>query len=321
MIPLENWIPDELHIMLRIWDHLWSLLLAELKECDQFDDVCRNEIMQEMSRIGVHFQFWKETGSNAYNHTSLMGDDKLNDYNAQQFKFESEDWLELFLTSDRAIPNSTRIEKGLYKPSAITPYIHVLVYHMAEFMEKHSRWSVKAFFCAPVEKQNHQQVTNFFRQTLKDKGSKKKLAIIEILEYENRALFYLFNNVEISISKPKKKDKNKDKRALSTKRLHNLITNFREKYRNEHYPFKPYRAIIRPNDVEYVKDDLGDTSDDTKILERRPKKRRARTSHYHNLDNVIHLTKKLCTFDFRNTKEEDFLPANIDLFFKFRFLN
>ncbi|CAB4446428.1 unnamed protein product [Rhizophagus irregularis] len=141
MIPLENWIPDELHIMLRIWDHLWSLLLAELKECDQFDDVCRNEIMQEMSRIGVHFQFWKETGSNAYNHTSLMGDDKLNDYNAQQFKFESEDWLELFLTSDRAIPNSTRIEKGLYKPSAITPYIHVLVYHMAEFMEKHSRWS------------------------------------------------------------------------------------------------------------------------------------------------------------------------------------
>ncbi|PKY61948.1 hypothetical protein RhiirA4_432175, partial [Rhizophagus irregularis] len=37
-----------------------------------------------------------------------------------------------------------------------------------------------------------------------------------------------------------KKDKNKDKRALSTKRLHNLITDFRKKYRDEHYPFKPY---------------------------------------------------------------------------------
>ncbi|CAG8779279.1 13625_t:CDS:1, partial [Rhizophagus irregularis] len=85
---------------------------------------------------------------------------KSKDYN--------EDWLELFLTSDRAIPNSTRIEKGLYKLSAITLYIYVLVYHMAEFMEKYNRWSVKAFSCASVEKKNHQQVTNFFRQTLKD---------------------------------------------------------------------------------------------------------------------------------------------------------
>ncbi|PKY61183.1 hypothetical protein RhiirA4_521393 [Rhizophagus irregularis] len=118
-----------------------------------------------------------------------------------------------------------------------------------------------------------------------------------------------------------KKDKNKDKRALSTKRLHNLITDFRKKFRDEHYPFRPYRAIIRPNDVQYVKDDFGDTSDDTKILERRPKKRRLRTSHYHNLESVTHLTKKLCIFDCRITKEDDFLPANIDLFFEFRFLN
>ncbi|CAB4418599.1 unnamed protein product [Rhizophagus irregularis] len=119
----------------------------------------------------------------------------------------------------------------------------------------------------------------------------------------------------------KKKDKDKDKRALSTKRLHNLITDFRKKFRDEHYPFKPYRAIIRPNDVQYVKDDLGDTSDDTKMLERRPKKRRSGASHYHNLDSVTQLTKKLCIFDCRITKEDDFLPANIDLFFEFRFLN
>lgn len=26
--------------MLRIWNHFWNLLLAKLKECDQFDDVC-----------------------------------------------------------------------------------------------------------------------------------------------------------------------------------------------------------------------------------------------------------------------------------------
>jgi hypothetical protein len=152
MISLDHWIPDELHIMLRIFDRLWSLVLSELKDVDQFDNICRNEIVQEMNRIGVHFQFWKEHGPNAWNYTSLMGCDKLKvlknfnlgqilppsrskkirelwdrfnqlysnlkikDYDPQQFQFEAEDWLELFLTPDRVIPNSNRIEKGLYSP-------------------------------------------------------------------------------------------------------------------------------------------------------------------------------------------------------------
>lgn len=239
MIPLKNWVPDELHIMLRIWDRLWSLVISELKESNQFDNICREEIMQEMGRIGVNFQFWKEHGADVWNYTSLMGDDKLKvlknfnlgrilppsrakkirelwdrfnqiysnlksrDYNTQQFQFEAEDWLELFLTPDRVIPNSNRIEKGLYSPSSITPYMHVLVYHMSEFMEIHQKWGVKAFSCAPVEKKNHQQVTHFFRQTLKGGGSKHKSVIRDVLEYENRSLFYLFDNA-ISTSKPKK---------------------------------------------------------------------------------------------------------------------
>ncbi|CAB4445109.1 unnamed protein product [Rhizophagus irregularis] len=74
------------------------------------------------------------------------------------------------------------------------------------------------------------------------------------------------------------------------------IRKYAQKYRDEHYPFRPYRAIIRPNDVQYVKDDLGDTSDDTKIIERRPKKRRSRNSHYYNSDSVIQLTKKTLHF-------------------------
>ena len=49
----------------------------ELKEFNQFDNICRDEIVQEMDRIGVNFQFWQERGANTWNHTSLMGDDKL----------------------------------------------------------------------------------------------------------------------------------------------------------------------------------------------------------------------------------------------------
>ena len=201
MIPLEQWLPDELHIMLRIWDRLWSLVIAELKESDQFDDLCRDEITQEMNQISVKFQFWKEQGTNVWNHTSLMGEDKLKvlrnfdlyrilppsrakkirelwdrfnqiylvlkikDYDPQQFQFEAEDWLELFLSSDKTISSSSR--KGLYSPSTVTLYMHVLVCHMSEFMEKHKRWGIKSFSCSPVEKKTTNKYLIFFIKLLK----------------------------------------------------------------------------------------------------------------------------------------------------------
>jgi len=199
MIPLDRWVPDELHIMLRVWDRLWTLFLTELRESDQFDDVCRDEIIQEMDCIGVRLQFWKERNNDIWNYTSLMGEDKLKvlrnfnferilplsrarkirelwnrfnqiylalktkNYDPQRFQVEAKEWLELFLTPDKMIPNSTRIEKGLYGPSAITPYMHVLVNHISEFMEKHQRWGIQLFSCAAVEKKNHQHVSHFFQ--------------------------------------------------------------------------------------------------------------------------------------------------------------
>ncbi|PKY62521.1 hypothetical protein RhiirA4_432588 [Rhizophagus irregularis] len=79
MIPLDHWIVDELHIMLRITDHLWNLMLNELREMDLFNDLARDVIVKEMSRIKVKFQFWKERekGPESWNYTSLMGEDKM----------------------------------------------------------------------------------------------------------------------------------------------------------------------------------------------------------------------------------------------------
>jgi len=127
---------------------------------------------------------------------------KSKNYNPQQFQFEVEDWLEIFLTPDRVISNC--IKKGLYSSSAITSYIHVLVNHMSKFMEKHQQWGIKAFSCTPVKKKNHQKINYFFQKTLKDGGGKQKAAIIEILEYENRTLFYLSDDVITSTSKLRK---------------------------------------------------------------------------------------------------------------------
>ncbi|GES96423.1 hypothetical protein GLOIN_2v1783867 [Rhizophagus clarus] len=75
MISLDKWVPDELHLLLWIWDCLWCLILTELKEFNQFDDICCDEIVKEMDRIGVNFQFWLEK-SNTWNYTSLVGNDK-----------------------------------------------------------------------------------------------------------------------------------------------------------------------------------------------------------------------------------------------------
>ena len=57
MISLDNWLIDELHIMLRITDCLWNLVLCELREDDLFDDLTRIVIINEMNWIKVKFQF------------------------------------------------------------------------------------------------------------------------------------------------------------------------------------------------------------------------------------------------------------------------
>ncbi|RIA79919.1 hypothetical protein C1645_839640 [Glomus cerebriforme] len=128
MIPLDHWIPDELHIMLRITDRLWSLVLHEIKE-----SAIRNPITDPKT-----------------------------------FKRNAKMWLKLFLTLSTGTPNNDNFVQGLYRPNDLTPYIHILVFHIHELMEKHKKWGLKAFSCGAVEKKNHQQVSEFFRKTLRD---------------------------------------------------------------------------------------------------------------------------------------------------------
>ncbi|GBC03881.1 hypothetical protein RclHR1_05390003 [Rhizophagus clarus] len=242
MIPLDHWLPDELHVMLRITDRLWSLLIAELVEQNSFNDTARKIIIDEMKKIKVNFQFWQDQGSKTWNYTSLMGNDKLKvlqffdltkilsrrraaivrdlwdkfyelyikmkdpTTNAEDFKNDAKNWLTLFLTPSEGIPNTREFKKGLYQPDNITPYIHVLVYHISEFMTIHHKWGLKAFSCSGIEKKNHEQVSYFFRKTMKDGGGKKKSqssAIVEILQHENRTLFYNHNNIPLNCQNPK----------------------------------------------------------------------------------------------------------------------
>ena len=207
-------------------------MLAEIKERDLFNDLTRGVIMKEMQRLKVSFCFWENKESHNWEYTSLMGDDKEkvlrffnlkllfrssraqlirnlwdqfyqiycairdNTTDPEQLKIQALDWLSLFLTPSQGDPNDPRtFIQGLYLPSHVTPYIHALVYHGWELLEKHKRWGLKAFSCSAVEKKNHNQVSTFFRKTLKNEGNplKRKSAIQEIIEYENRTLYFTYN--------------------------------------------------------------------------------------------------------------------------------
>src|SRR5437764_13433157 len=57
MISLENHVPDKLHIMLRITDRLWELVLQEIKNEGLFNDITRNIIINEMKNLKINFEF------------------------------------------------------------------------------------------------------------------------------------------------------------------------------------------------------------------------------------------------------------------------
>lgn len=165
--------------------------MHKITENGYFNDIAREIIVKEMNRIKVKFQFWQERESKTRNFTSLVGGHKLKVLqffdlgkvlplsrvkiirrlwdefhelyvamrnpatDSETFKKNAEYWLRLFLTPSIGTPNDENFVQGLYRPNDLTPYFHVLVYHVHEFMEKTKEWGLKAFLCAPVEKKNH----------------------------------------------------------------------------------------------------------------------------------------------------------------------
>ncbi|GET54987.1 hypothetical protein GLOIN_2v1488574 [Rhizophagus irregularis DAOM 181602=DAOM 197198] len=70
----------------------------------------------------------------------------------------------------------------MYRIQDITPYMHL-----------------------SVEKKNHMQICLYFQNTLKDRGCEnlQKSAILEILEHENRQLYFSSNNTPNFFKKPR----------------------------------------------------------------------------------------------------------------------
>ena len=73
----ENYIPDELHLLLRISDVLMECLFADLIKKKEFQKQIKPEIESAFKNIKVHFEFFQSKSSGKHwSWTSLMGPDK-----------------------------------------------------------------------------------------------------------------------------------------------------------------------------------------------------------------------------------------------------
>ncbi|PKC66181.1 hypothetical protein RhiirA1_535818 [Rhizophagus irregularis] len=73
----ENYIPDELHLLLRISDVSMECLFNDLFKKKDFERLIKSQIEQAMKSINVHFEFFKSKfHSGKWDWTSLMGPDK-----------------------------------------------------------------------------------------------------------------------------------------------------------------------------------------------------------------------------------------------------
>lgn len=169
-----NWIPDELHTMLRISDILLQCAFYELSADQKKFAKISILIINEMKRIGVHFEFFPPiTNSSSWTWTSLMGPDKLKvlqnfqiakffnydrgqnieylwrefyrlykimrqqhltDIEIDLFENNAKQWVRDFSRPTIGKPNSPNQRQGMYSKKNITPYMHMLTQHIPKFM-------------------------------------------------------------------------------------------------------------------------------------------------------------------------------------------
>ena len=77
MIPLDHWIIDELHLMLRVMFNEIKITQSSNKN---YSEALRKTVQEEMERIKVSFKFSLAENSKQWTYTSLMGPDKLKKY-------------------------------------------------------------------------------------------------------------------------------------------------------------------------------------------------------------------------------------------------
>ncbi|RHZ90048.1 hypothetical protein Glove_8g126 [Diversispora epigaea] len=176
VIDLLNYIPDELHTLLRISDILMEFLFKDLFRRNDFERNIKEKIEKKMSELNIHFEFYRNNSSrSSWSWTSLMGPDKKKmlqhfpvsefisgvrgiiienlwkefyqlyefmrkpNYTEEEiltFENNAKNWVKTFSQPARGQINTATVILGIYREEDVTPYMHMLTMHIPFFMRQ-----------------------------------------------------------------------------------------------------------------------------------------------------------------------------------------
>ncbi|RHZ79560.1 hypothetical protein Glove_144g138 [Diversispora epigaea] len=176
VINLLNYIPNELHTLLRLSDILMESLFKDLFRRNNFERNIKEKIEKKMSELNIHFEFYRNNSSrSSWSWTSLMGPDKkkmLQHFPVSEFisgvcgiiienlwkefyqlyefmrkpnyieeeilTFENnaKNWVKTFSQPARGQINTATAILGIYREEDVTSYMHMLTMHIPFFIRQ-----------------------------------------------------------------------------------------------------------------------------------------------------------------------------------------
>lgn len=209
---------DQLHMFLRICDKLFGLLIAELRLLDNitshttFSELDRNKLKHVSSlehvlqMLGIDFVLGINSETRKLEYRELTGPEKLkflSSFNASDF-FSDEtrahcvqkvwnNFRELNEIIKGDAPNPDNIETlakdwcklyvDTYQARDITPYMHVLRFHVGELVRLHG--NIIKYSQQGLEKLNDIVTKQYFRSS----SHKGQIALKQVMEKQNRMTF------------------------------------------------------------------------------------------------------------------------------------
>ena len=115
------------------------------------------------------------------------GEILLSDQEILKFKLAAKSWVNGLTAPSTGDHASATFQRGMY-PGCVTPYIHALVYHVPEMLERCREMGIPLRWMSaePVEGKNHIHVDRFFASTHRDGGWPGDSAEVELMDIERR---------------------------------------------------------------------------------------------------------------------------------------
>ena len=220
-IPIDHVIPDILHLFLRICDVLVNLLILELRRLDGIEKSNLQELDRSKAthvakyeqflnnQCKISFHMYVDKVSKALKWRDLLGPEKLrllkemdipklfptlkNASTLQEIWMEFKE-IDTILRSTTFTDTSdvkefeTRVRKwmtlflSVYQSKHVTPYMHLLVSHIPQFLEMYS--TLAPFSQQGLEKLNDDITKDYFRSTNHREGDALKQLLLKLNRLE-----------------------------------------------------------------------------------------------------------------------------------------